>query len=250
LHGGDSQFRKFAGVLCSCCSAKEEAIVSGALVDPVREDGLPLCTRRSSSAQGWSRRCIDGGVAFGVEAGQWRALQPLWAAGRWQQGGMEVDLSDHAVLRFVRTGQVEAEAVLRRPMPVKVGSVARGDRVAGLVREASGDRAWREQLQEEVEIAGGSGRSGLQAITAALRALGEWAATRAEGDGVVREGRSTALCEYHSWGRRLGTARKLRDEGVDFFACRCLLLFHPATGLHRVARSAWSSVEVWGAVIR
>ena len=48
----------------------------------------------------------------------------------------------------------------------------------------------------------------------------------------------------------MGTARKLRDEGVDFFACRCLLLFHPATGLHRAARSAWSSVEAWGAVIR
>ena len=68
-------------------------------------------------------------IEFGVEVDRWKALKPKWVRGRVDSGmRMEIDLSDHSVMRCVRRVDPEAVPAELRPMPVNVGS-AQGSRV-------------------------------------------------------------------------------------------------------------------------
>ena len=120
----DRLFKAFAGHSCACCSTGAiRAPVTGSLI---AGQGW---TRRVSRAEGWHFSKLDAGVGVGVEAERWTQQTPLWVTGH-EASGMVIDLSDHALVRFVRVAAEEPVAILR-DTPVRLGSIQSGGPAGG-----------------------------------------------------------------------------------------------------------------------
>lgn len=123
------------------------AHIQGVLVQ--QAEGELWTHRAGPKAKGKSK--IDCGVEFGVEAGKWRGLPPMWARGR-TESGMKVDLSDHAVMRFRRVAEENVTAAAeQRPKPARLGALANSGSLAGVFCDEKASEEWfHEREAEEV----------------------------------------------------------------------------------------------------
>ena len=159
------------------------------------------------------------------------------------------DLSDHALMQFARTADTNAPAAELRPKAANLGSLSRGDSLACVFRSRTEEEEWYAAVEASVGRALFEERSCLVEVTEALRALADRVIAEGVECGSVH-GKSTALCELHSWGKRLSIAREARVRGANFFDFESLTLFHPRTGLRACGIRASSSDEAWGVLIR
>jgi hypothetical protein len=116
-------------------------------------------------------------------------------------------------------------------------------------RSRTEEEAWYAAVEASVGRALSEERSCLVEVTEALRELADRIIAEGAECGRVH-GKSTALCELHSWGKRLSIAHDARVCGANFFEFESSTLFHPRTGLRACGSRASSSDEAWGVLIR
>ena len=234
------------GWACACCTPNRPPS-GGHVVGPWRqEDGTVIWTRREATAAGWQYARIDGAAAYGREEPLWSMEQPLWPADE-REGFPRLDLSDHAVIRMVRTAPLTCGGEWR-PTAVKLGE--RGGAISDAYEVATARRGLKVAVQLAQEECLADGGAEVDALVSQLRAAAEAAVLEdAERRGGVSDGDgqgTSARCEHNSWLARLNAARTFAKAGADPREVACPLLFHRATGLRKCvvddAATSWRHI--------
>ena len=244
LGAGDKALAQLAGWRCSCCSgvAAGEATVGGWVGGRVGE--------RLTSTR-WAGECgtaIDGAVAVGAERGRWRLGRLWWAA---DEGG---ELSDHALMAWVRRAPVGKPAGELRPRPLPVTASPQNSR-EGAVLEVFKEQlsAAEEKRDAETTAALRDGLSCVEVVARLLRGAGEVAVEevreavkRGRHRGAVGDGKSPQWL-YRLAGSRLRSALQHRAEGTKVSELYESLL-HSKSGLRRFVCSEGSDDEQWASL--
>ena len=241
LGAGDKALAKLAGWRCSCCSnvAADEATVGGWVGGRVGER-LPA-TRRAEGGG----TAIDGAVAVGAERGRWGLGRRWWAADE------EGEVSDHALMAWVRRAPVGKPAGEVRPRPLPITAWPRNSRECALLEtfeerlrgvEAERDSGLAAALRDE--------RSCVEVVVQLMRAAGEAAAQAVEE--AVKEGRHTGAIGANKsprWLFQMACSRL--QDAMQRHAAGALVselygsVLHSKSGLRRFVRSEESDDEQW-----
>ena len=232
LSGMDRLLRGFLGGSgCTCCQGSHTD-VTGSLVGSC--GGEDEFTRREHGGSNAERARLDVAIAFGDQASKWWMVEKVYFDVLGEQvytfPTAHKLMSDHAMMRY-GSAVAFAPAVLdARPRPALVqrGPLATPAKVAyrQRVREAAFKDRLRVEIQQEVGPR-------VPAISKLLVTEGQAASADAKQQAMQHAGSIEE--QYWNWRQRLAASLTAKRSGTHPLACSLPTLFHPKTGMHKVA---------------